>query len=420
MTHYLRVREVADQLRVDPRTVYRMIERGELRAVRTGRSWRVEADSLESGNGSGGVEPKGATVQGRVGEEVLGAMSESVLVIDTATAAIVWSNPAAEELFGYPPGGLVGLPIATINAPSERTPEETAATIIAALRADGVWRGEVENVRRDGRRIWTVANVTTYDDPDLGTVWVSVQSDITEHRHIRGELVDAVAGEEQAMARLHEAIRARRELLRLASHDLRNPLAATKGFLQLVERLPDDAHERRAEMLQRLSSLADDLTVRFEHLLDLASGELDGGPPRARRFDVAHVLDSVARRAGEHAEVAWEVDDDLALTADREMFGQVIGHLVDNAVSRAPSGPVRLQARACDGGVRVEVTDVGPRIDVQAADDVLDPHRIASESVEVPSALALAIARRGVERHGGRLWVESSPESTTFKAHFPA
>ena len=57
-----------------------------------------------------------------------------------------------------------------------------------ALRRDGEWHGEVENVRKDGTRIWCWANVSSFDHAEHGIVWVAVQTDVTERREAEHEL----------------------------------------------------------------------------------------------------------------------------------------------------------------------------------------------------------------------------------------
>jgi diguanylate cyclase (GGDEF)-like protein/PAS domain S-box-containing protein len=91
-------------------------------------------------------------------------------------------NKRFEGLFGYDTGELQGCHISVINAPTTISPEETAATIIATVKAFGVWSGEVLNRKKNGTTLWTEASVSAYDDPELGQVQIVYQADITERR----------------------------------------------------------------------------------------------------------------------------------------------------------------------------------------------------------------------------------------------
>jgi PAS domain S-box-containing protein len=95
---------------------------------------------------------------------------------------IVYTNPKFEQMFGYGPGELVGKNVSVVNAPSERTPEDTAKKIIKALNEKGSWRGEILNVRKDGTLFWCYASVSIFEHPEHGSVWISMHTDITERK----------------------------------------------------------------------------------------------------------------------------------------------------------------------------------------------------------------------------------------------
>jgi PAS domain S-box-containing protein len=91
-------------------------------------------------------------------------------------------------MFGYEYGELEGKPVSILNAPRSEPPEEVARRIIADLRSEGVWRGEVENIRKDGNRFWCAANETAFEHPNWGTVWVTIQLDISARKRAEAEL----------------------------------------------------------------------------------------------------------------------------------------------------------------------------------------------------------------------------------------
>jgi two-component system CheB/CheR fusion protein len=115
-------------------------------------------------------------------------MAEGVGVVRASDAVLVYTNEKYETMFGYGPGELLGKPVSVLNAPGEKTPEETARAIIDTLNETGVWRGEVHNVRKDGTTFWSLATVSTLEHPEFGTVWVGVQSDITERKEMEDML----------------------------------------------------------------------------------------------------------------------------------------------------------------------------------------------------------------------------------------
>jgi PAS domain S-box-containing protein len=120
----------------------------------------------------------------RLRSEIVDNMSEGVLLIRTRDASIVYLNPASEQLFGYAPQELIGKPVSTINAPTDKSPAQVAEEIIQSLNAHGVWRGEVHNLKKDGTAFFCSANVSTFEHPQYGTVWVAIHQDITARKQV--------------------------------------------------------------------------------------------------------------------------------------------------------------------------------------------------------------------------------------------
>ena len=109
-------------------------------------------------------------------------MAEGVTVVRAADGQIVYVNDVVERMFGYEPGEMVGRNVSTINAPTDWSQADIAGEIAVAVDRDGEWHGEVENLRKDGTRIWCWANVSSFAHPEHGIVWVAVQTDVTERR----------------------------------------------------------------------------------------------------------------------------------------------------------------------------------------------------------------------------------------------
>jgi PAS domain S-box-containing protein len=119
---------------------------------------------------------------------ILANLFAGVMLARASNGTILFANPRFSAMFGYAPGELESQPVSILNAPSAVAPEEVAGRIIADLRSQGVWRGEVENVRKDGSRFWSAANVTAFDHAQWGTVWVTVQLDISAQKRAEAEL----------------------------------------------------------------------------------------------------------------------------------------------------------------------------------------------------------------------------------------
>ncbi len=124
----------------------------------------------------------------RLRETILLHMEEGVVLIKASDEAILYANPKFERMFGYDPGEMNGRHVSTLNAPADKTPEETAATINESLNQTGVWSGDVYTRRKDGSDFWCYVTASVFEHPTFGTVWVSIHQDIDEKKQLKEEL----------------------------------------------------------------------------------------------------------------------------------------------------------------------------------------------------------------------------------------
>lgn len=230
-----------------------------------------------------------------------------------------------------------------------------------------------------------------------------------------------------------EAIRARDEFLSLASHELRNPVAAISGTAQLIERarqrnqLDEHLIERYMSVIQRTSAHLAHLT---EDLLDV--GRLQEGrlPLRFGDMDLADLVRGVAAREQSRtngAQIELSLDcDPCRIVADADRLEQVITNLLENARKYSPQGgSIEVQLSTVDDGIQLAVSDQGIGLPPGSAERIFEPFGRAPNATErnIPGlGLGLYISRQIVERHGGRLWAESRGEGhgTIFRLWLPS
>jgi PAS domain S-box-containing protein len=135
------------------------------------------------------TERKRAEEELRAQAIIFDNLAEGIYLIGLDDLIIKWTNPVFERMFGYEPGEMIGKPVDIVNAPTEMTPEETSNSIGRILEETGEWHGEVQNIRKDGTHFWCHANVSLLDHPEYGRVFVSVHSDITEHKRTEKEIM---------------------------------------------------------------------------------------------------------------------------------------------------------------------------------------------------------------------------------------
>jgi GAF domain-containing protein len=216
---------------------------------------------------------------------------------------------------------------------------------------------------------------------------------------------------------LEAASRHKSEFLANMSHELRTPLNAIIGFSEVLsERMFGELNEKQEEYLK-------DIHVSGQHLLSLINDILDLSKIEAGRmeleltdFNLPTTLDNaltlVRERAARHGiALTMSVDERVEqVRADERKIRQVVLNLLSNAIKFTPEGG-RIEVRAVPvyGSVEVSVTDTGVGIAPEDQEAIFEEFRqvgTADKKVE-GTGLGLALSRKLIELHGGRIWVQS-------------
>jgi two-component system sensor histidine kinase KdpD len=210
-----------------------------------------------------------------------------------------------------------------------------------------------------------------------------------------------------------EALMARDEALAIVSHDLRTPLTAIKTSVSTLRNPGTPLNEgTRSELLGTIEAEAD----RLVHFVGdaLAMSRLESGIKPDPQWNalgeiVSAVLDRVAPVLGDRS-VTFDVPDTLPLARfDAGLLDQALSNVLENVGRHTPPGtPVAIIGRIEEGTVRVEVSDAGPGIPLQARERVFAKfQRLADNSFG--TGLGLAIARAATTAQGGTISIDDSP-----------
>lgn len=240
------------------------------------------------------------------------------------------------------------------------------------------------------------------------------------------QMLDHVEGALEARHRSETKVR---QFVADASHELRNPLAAIRGYAELTRREQAELPSNTAHALTRIESESDRMSALVEDLLLLA--RLDSQPTLALQpTDVTQiVLNAVddARVAG--AGHRWELDlpdESLLAQADPHRLHQVVANLLANARVHTPPGTIVVTSlRREPSQVVIRVSDNGPGVPPEIHDTVFERFTRAEVSRVrhaggSSTGLGLAIVAAVVAAHGGTVALESTPGSTTFVIRLPA
>jgi signal transduction histidine kinase len=255
------------------------------------------------------------------------------------------------------------------------------------------------------------------------------------NRDDHGALASNVNRMNDELRRLYNEVEAasqhKSDFLANMSHELRTPLNAIIGFSQVMrERMVGDVNEKQAEYL-------DDILLSGNHLLSLINDVLDLSKVEAGQVELEvttfSLQEALERGVAMVRERATKSDVRITLGAaagpdvvlgDERRIRQVIFNLVSNAVKFTPSGgSVELHTERVDGEVRVAVADTGPGIAREDLGLIFEEFKQTEAGIEQGegTGLGLALSKRLVELHGGRIWVESVlGQGSTFVFALPA
>lgn len=123
--------------------------------------------------------------------EILENIAAGIFLVRTKDSTIIYANSAMEKIFGYSPGEMYGMHISMVNAPDDKNSEEVTQEIKRNLYANGVWRGELKYVRKDKSVFWSRVEVSMFEHPHYGEVWVTIHQDITDSKLAEAKLSES-------------------------------------------------------------------------------------------------------------------------------------------------------------------------------------------------------------------------------------
>jgi two-component system CheB/CheR fusion protein len=371
--------------------------------------------------------------------------NDAVILVDLKGDIQAW-NRGAERVYGWSEAEALRMNLRDLTPPDKRA--ETAGLMHQLGAGETTASLETQRLTKDGRTldVW-LTTTAVRDEAGKIEALATTERDITEHHTVNAALQasrraalnlmdDAVSARRQAeqvstelRREVAERERAERELTLLteelkrsngdleqfayvASHDLREPLRAINGFVQLLgTRYADKLDEKGKEYIQ----LTADGTSRMDALLN---GLLNYSRVQTHGKALAAVPAGAAFRAAlanlhksiSEAQAVITSDELPTVKADDSQLMQVFQNLLGNAVKfRGEKEPqIHVGCQRQERFWQFSVRDNGIGIDPQYHNRVFAIFQRLHTRGEYPGyGIGLSICKRIVERHGGRIWVES-------------
>jgi two-component system NtrC family sensor kinase len=310
---------------------------------------------------------------------ILGQTGDPVLVIDDE-AHLVLANTAARAVFTLPGGNLVGQPMTlliknkeALNFMLQPANANLERTVELSLDNNQVFRANLSLIEGVGRSI-VLHNIT----------------------------------------QLKELDRLKSEFVSIVSHDLRSPLTAILGYVELLERV-GPLNDPQTAFVERVKQSVDNITNLISDLLDI--GRLEAGLALdIEACDPQHLLTTILDELTPRIQTKQLhikrnfVSKPLQIAGDRKRLHQAFTNLLSNAVKYTPEqGTIGVQVSEMNGQIVIEIADTG--IGIAAADlpHIFDKFFRAQDVLDSfeGTGLGLSIVKSVIERHNGRIWVNS-------------
>jgi PAS domain S-box-containing protein len=333
-------------------------------------------------------------------QSIVEAAPYAMIMIE-ASDRIVFVNPQAESMFGYPRAELIG------NSLGKLVPERFRTTQGALRRQTGADR-ELVGKRKDGSEFPVEIGLDVVPADDGGLVLASV-TDITQRSALQQEL-------RQANANLHEFTFA-------ASHDLKSPL---RGIEDLVTWIAEDLGATASEEVEKNLRRVMDRIRRLGGVIDdlLAYAHAGTTSSNVVSVDLRSLIDDVLQiqPLPPGFEISIQIDSTPFVT-NKAPLESVLRNLISNAVKHHDRSCGNIAIRAQDIGhyCALTISDDGPGIPPAFQERVFRMFHTLAAGVTDHSGIGLALSKRLIEAHGGRIQLESTEEvrGTTFRVWWP-
>ena len=309
---------------------------------------------------------------------ILGSLNSGLLVANRG-GIVTYANPTAEKLLNLTVNNLLGSDLSKLDLPWNK--------FLGADQSEAV-KGNMDRISLDGDPRWIDWQLNPLYEGDTFAGWVILIDDRTDYHKL------------QEVSQQAERFEITATLVGTLAHELRNPLTAAMGLLQLT------AHQKNIE---RSKGYLDLVTRELERINRLLSEFLLLGRPAKISGEVVYldrlIEDLQPVLAGEISDSAlqinYHIQRDVPIIGDTGQLTQVLMNLVRNAMEALEdSGTITITVKESNGCATLIVEDTGPGLPPELIDQIFQPFFTTKDQ---GTGLGLAVIKAIVNNHGGRI-----------------
>ena len=350
-----------------------------------------------------------------------------ICMLDEKGRIVSW-NEGAQKIKGYTAEEIIGKYF-TIFYPQEDILNGKPAHELNVAKKEGKYEEEGWRLRKDGSRFWASVVITAvYNSEGFLLGYSKVTRDLTERKEAEKALRDSyeryrsladelkITNEE-----LSDANQELEQFTSIVSHDLQEPVRTIKSFLQLIEmKLKDGQTNDLKTYIGKSIATANRMRELIQNLLQYSQlGKIEIVKEKVNVKELLNEATQNLKTAIEKSKAQITIKTDVdCIEGDRVQLVQLIQNLLSNALkfTNTEKPQIKIEGFRENGHVKFAVSDNGIGIAQNDLNKVFEIFRRLNTKKEYPgTGIGLAICKKIVDRHGGRIWPESKPgEGTTF------
>ncbi len=339
------------------------------------------------------------------------SLSLDLLAIATRDGVFRRVNPAFTATLGHPTDALLALPWRAWVHPDDR--DRLDVELARLAQGGATLHLENRHVRHDGSHAWISWKIQFAPEEGL---FYATGHDVTDER-AAAEAIRTLNDDLRLRARqLEEANRELEAFSYSVSHDLRAPLRHIQGYAEMLAAATrGQLAEKPERYLRTISQAAEEMGRLIDDLLAFSRmGRSELRPGRVALLPLVHETIAGLEMLTRGRSLTWSIADLPEVQGDAAMLRQVLVNLIGNALKytrRKPSATIEIGMREGDLGFRTFfVRDDGAGFDMRYVDKLFGVFQRLHRADEFEgTGIGLAIVRRVIARHGGRVWAEGEP-----------
>ena len=338
--------------------------------------------------------------------------SSATIVITDINGSIEYVNPAFTATSGWSEEEAISLNHQILK--SGNMESAVYIDLWETISSGNVWRGELQNRKKDGSLYWEWATITSIkNDKGIITNYIAIKEDITERKKMQAELI-------QAKEKAEESDRLKSAFLANMSHEIRTPLNSIIGFSELLGD-PSFDEQQKDEFRQTIVDNGNNLLFIISDIMDFSMLEAGQMKIRKELISVRKLLTELqndfskkANQKGIEFRIALSQNTpDVQIESDLYRIRQIFNNLIGNALKFTLKGYIEIGYQVEKNIVTFHTKDTGIGIDSAYHQSIFERFRqvdLAKTRKYGGNGLGLAISKNLVELLGGTIWVESEPD----------